>query len=399
MQTFDFAIIGGGVIGLTLARSLKKKYPTQSIAVLEKEPNLGAHSSGRNSGVIHAGFYYTADSLKAKFTREGNKRLHSYCKERRLKIRECGKLVVTRNEQEEADLDELYRRGEHNQVPLELISRDEAYKIEPRVKTLRRALWSPTTASIDPHEVLHALQKDCLQSGIEILFGTAYRGRDNDKIKTSKGDIAVGYTINAAGLYADRIARDFGFSKDYRILPFKGLYIYSNEPANSFKTNIYPVPNLKNPFLGVHFTVTVDGHVKIGPTAIPALWREQYGFFENFQMGEFCEVVFREMGLFFSADFDFRGLALEEIKKYSRKYMVKLASELAEGVDSKNYLKWGKPGIRAQLYNIKIKKLEMDFIFEGDKKSFHVLNAVSPGFTASMPFADYLVDRLTELAN
>jgi len=200
--------------------------------------------------------------------------------------------------------------------------------------------------------------------------------------------------INAAGLYADRVARDFGFSERYRILPFKGLYLYSNEPAGAFRTNIYPVPDLRNPFLGVHFTIKADGHAKIGPTAIPAFWREQYHGFDNFSFRELVEVLIREAGLMLSANFDFRKLAIEEIQKYYRPHLASLAARLAHGVKASDYTHWGEPGIRAQLLDIKSRKLEMDFVIEGDEKSTHVLNAVSPGWTCSIPFAGYVVDLI-----
>ena len=203
--------------------------------------------------------------------------------------------------------------------------------------------------------------------------------------------------MNASGLYADKIARNFNFSEHYRVLPFKGIYLYSDEPLFSFRTHIYPVPDLKNPFLGVHFTVSVDGRVKVGPTAIPAFWREQYGRFEGFKMNEFVDIFLRQAGLFFFSQFDFKKLAFEEISKYSKSYLVQLAGLLAHNVKVENFTKFGKPGIRAQLLNTKEKKLEMDFILEGDKKSMHILNAVSPGFTSSLPFAEFVTHKIQQL--
>jgi L-2-hydroxyglutarate oxidase LhgO len=160
------------------------------------------------------------------------------------------------------------------------------------------------------------------------------------------------------------------------------------------RTNIYPVPDLHNPFLGVHFTVAVDGRIKIGPTAIPALWRENYRGFSNFSAQEMIEITGLELGLLWRNEWGFRRLAFTELLKHSRGKMVKLASELATGVTVKNYFRWGKPGIRAQLYDIKKHRLEMDFRFEGDAHSFHVLNAVSPAFTCALPFTRYLFDEI-----
>lgn len=391
--TADFLVIGGGIMGVSLAREIKARFSDASVVVLEKEPGLGAHASGRNSGVIHAGFYYSADSLKAKLTRQGNQALTAYCDEHRIPINRCGKLVVARSAGDLPQLDELLRRGKANQVPLEPISADEARKIEPRVKTFERAIFSPTTSSADPRQVLHSMSGQAAAEGIEIRMGSAYLRRRNGAVETTQGAFSAGHVVNAAGLYADRVARDFGFSERYRILPFKGLYLYSEEPAGAFRTNIYPVPDLRNPFLGVHFTVRQDGKVKIGPTAIPAFWREQYRSFDNFKLGEFVEVLFREAGLMVSAGFDFRKLAVEELQKYSRKRLVALASELADGVHLDDYRKWAEPGIRAQLLDIKARKLEMDFVIEGDAHSTHLLNAVSPGWTCSIPFARHVIDR------
>ena len=186
-------------------------------------------------------------------------------------------------------------------------------------------------------------------------------------VRTSEGDLPAGYVINAAGLYADTIARDFGFSADYRILPFKGVYVYG-EDGEKLNTHVYPVPDLRHPFLGVHFTVRADGKVKIGPSAIPAFCREHYGGLRNFRPGECFDILRREAGLFARNDFGFH-----------------------------RDRRWGEPGIRAQLLNTKERKLEMDFRFEGDDRSFHVLNAVSPAFTCAGPFGRYLVDRVGEL--
>jgi L-2-hydroxyglutarate oxidase len=398
LQPADFLIVGGGIIGVCIARELRRRFPGKSVTVVEKETDCGLHASGRNSGVIHAGFYYTADSLKARFTRQGNLALRAYCAERKIPVRECGKLVVAQGPHDLPQIDELLRRGAANGVPLEAITEAEAKKIEPRVRTFERAIFSPSTASADPRQVIGAMRADAAAEGISFLTGCQYLRRTKGGISTSLGEISCGHLVNAAGLYADKVARDFGFSERYRILPFKGLYLYSEEPAGAFQTNIYPVPDLRNPFLGVHFTVRVDGRIKIGPTAIPALWRENYGGWKNFQMGELLEVFFREAGLMVSAGFDFQKLAIEEVRKFSRHHMVELAARLATGVKETDYRHWGEPGIRAQLFDIETRKLVMDFVIEGDKQSTHVLNAVSPGWTCSLPFSSHVVDRISSSA-
>jgi L-2-hydroxyglutarate oxidase LhgO len=389
---FDFLVVGGGVIGISVARALRRRHTSARICLLEKESAPGAHASGRNSGVLHAGFYYTADSLKARFCREGNRELREYILSRGLALNPCGKLVVAKDATELPRLDELLRRGTANGVRLEMVDAAHARRIEPRVRTHERALWSPDTATADPAEVIRSMRSDAEREGIRIRCDASYLGRTEEGVRSAAGEFRAGYVVNCAGLQADRVALDFGFSKDYRILPFKGLYLYSDEETGSFRTNIYPVPDLRNPFLGVHFTVTVDGHAKIGPTAIPAFWREQYSGFDRFDAAECLEIGWRDLGLLLFAGFDFRRLAYEELRKYSRSHLARLASVLAEGVRPENYRRWGKPGIRAQLMHLPTRKLEMDFVLQGDSRSFHVLNAVSPAWTCSLPFAEHIVD-------
>ena len=393
-MTSDFLVIGGGVIGLNIARRLRRAFSGASVRLIEKEIDCGLHASGRNSGVLHAGFYYSPDSLKAKLTWKGNQLLTTYCEEKGIPLNRCGKLVVARDRTEHAGLDELLRRGRANGITLESISEKEAKEIEPRVKTFQRALFSPATSTVDPALVMQAMKKDALEEGVQLHCGVRYLSLNKQQVATSGGTYDAGYVVNAAGLYADRIARDFGFADRYRILPFKGLYLYSTEPPGAIRTNIYPVPDLKNPFLGVHFTVAASGKAKIGPTAIPGLWREQYEGMTNFRLNEFLEVATRGVGLLASSNFDFKALAVREAAKYSKSKMVSLASDLAEGVKPEHYQSWGKPGIRAQLLDIKKRKLEMDFVLEGDKRSMHVLNAVSPAFTCSLPFSEYVCERI-----
>ena len=396
MISTDFLVIGGGIIGISIARALKRQYADASVTVIEKESACGQHASGRNSGVLHAGFYYTSDSLKAKFTRVGNQLLTEYCEKKGLPIHRCGKLVVAKDLNDHPAMDELLKRGRANGIPLQEITEQEARNIEPRVKTCDRALFSPTTSTVDPVRVLEEMIRDVRQDGVEIHSGTRYVKRDRVGVMTSAGMYNAGYVVNAAGLYADHIARDFGFSEHYRILPFKGLYLYSDEPAGTLHTNIYPVPDLHNPFLGVHVTVTAQGRAKIGPTAIPAFWREQYDGWTNFQFSELVDLISRQAGLLAFSGFDFKRLAIQEIKKYSRAYMVRLASSLIEGIKTEHFSSWGKPGIRAQLVDTRQRKLEMDFVVEGDDRSMHVLNAVSPGFTCSFPFSDYVCEKISQ---
>lgn len=394
-MTYDYLIIGGGIIGLAIARDLNMRFPSSKIAVLEKEADVAYHSSGRNSGVLHAGFYYTADSLKAKFTRDGNKQLRDYCYANNLRINECKKVVVAKDESELPSLFELDKRGKTNGVDVKIIDEKELFEIDPNVKTFKHALYSPNTATVDPVEVNQAIKNEIKNKGVEFFFGEGYQSRvDGNTIKTTKGNLLTATKlINAAGLYADKVAKDFGFSEKYTIIPFKGVYLKYHGKDKPVTTNVYPVPNLKNPFLGVHFTVTVDGTVKIGPTSMPAFWRENYEGFNQFSAGEAINVLTWEARLFLSNAFGFRSLAIDEIKKYNMKYFAGLAENLVKKLDVKGFDEWGKPGIRAQLLNKQSKELVMDFVVEGDNNSIHVLNAVSPAFTCSFPFAKWVVDN------
>jgi len=389
----DFLVVGGGILGVTISRELARCFPGRKIAVIEKESEIGTHASGRNSGILHAGFYYSADSLKAKFTKDGNAALTAYCLERGLRINRCGKLVVAQTENDLAGLDELLRRGRVNAVMLDELTAKEAAEIEPRIRTLDRAIFSPTTAAVDPVEVTYSLARDAAAAGVTIVCSAKYVGRAGATVRTSAGSIECGYLVNAAGLYADRVANDYGFGEHFRILPFKGVYLYADE-SERVRTNIYPVPNLANPFLGVHFTVTTLGRTKIGPTAIPAFWREQYHGWSRFSFLEAADIVPREAMLLARNDFNFRGLAVSEMKKYYRPNLIRLAGGMLKDLDPKRYSHWGKPGIRAQLLDTRTRKLVMDFHVEGDCKSMHILNAVSPGFTSSIPFATHVVEKI-----
>jgi L-2-hydroxyglutarate oxidase LhgO len=390
----DYVIIGAGIIGLALAKGLKEKFPNKKIIVLEKEKDVACHTSGRNSGVLHAGFYYTSNSLKAKFCKNGNEELKEYCRKHNLKINEVGKVVVTTNEKELEVLHELFRRGQKNGVEVYLIDEKELKEIDPNAKTYKQALWSPTTATVDPVEVCQSLKQKLVEEGVFFYFQTPYKKRLTDNtIKAGKYIFEAEKFINVAGLYADKIAKDFGFGEDYTIIPFKGVYLEYTKNDKPVRTNIYPVPNLKNPFLGVHFTIKVDGTIKIGPTAMPAFWRENYRGFSKIKLNELIKILYWEGVLFFTNAFGFRSLAIDEIKKYRKNYLISLAKKLVHRIDENGFTKWGKPGIRAQLLNTKTKKLVYDFVVEGDKNSLHILNAVSPAFTCAFPFTRWVIEN------
>ncbi len=277
MQECKFLIVGAGIIGLTIARELLLR-GHKDILVLEKEPGPGFHASGRNSGVLHAGIYYSADSLKARFCIDGNRMMKEYCRSKNLALVESGKVIVAPKEAHLSGLHELKNRAERNGAAVRLIDSSELKRLEPYAATYKDALHSPNTAVIDPLQILIALQKEIQGSGkATIRYNSEFEELEKDRtVRSSESSIRFEKLINAAGTYADRIAHQFDLGTDYRIQPFKGTYQQLNRPE-MVNGNIYSVPDLANPFLGIHFCKNVHGHVTLGPTAIPALSRENYG--------------------------------------------------------------------------------------------------------------------------
>ncbi len=390
----DYLIIGGGIIGLNIAKNLKQRDPKCEITLIDKEPELAMHSSGRNSGVLHAGFYYSADSLKAKFTKDGNKALREFCEKRGLHVNKCAKVVIATNEEELKGLEELKKRGDKNGVELSWMDENELSVKYPNIKTFKKALFSPTTSTVNPKELTLEFGKVIKEMGVTVLTNTAYIKKINKtEILTSQGSIKFKKIINCAGLYADKIAQEYGFAQNYVIIPFKGIYLKDKNNLSQLETNVYPVPNLANPFLGVHYTLAVDGAAKIGPTAIPAFWRENYKGLDNFKLEEMAQILFYEAKLFLTNAFGFRDLAFTEVRKYIKSHLINLASILTKDMNHKGYTAWSTPGIRAQLLDTKTLELVQDFVVEGDENSVHVLNAVSPAFTSSIPFTNWVVEN------
>ncbi len=373
-------VVGAGIVGMTLAYEWLNKNPNDEIVIIDKEAHEAFHSSGKNSGILHAGFYYNTDSLKAKLTADGNRLMKDFCRKKNVKINETGKLVVVKNEDEIKTLFELEKRSKANNAGAYIISEEEARKIDPNAKTYKYALYSPNTASVNPKEVCRVLRKDLENKGVRFLF----------KMPFEKFNESYDFLINAAGLYADKIAHSFGVGLNYTVLPFKGLYRKYLGKDKIIKTQIYPVPNIKNPFLGVHFTLMADDTIKIGPTAIPAFWREHYVGFERFNFSEFLEIVTLEIKMFFKHKW-FRDLAFYEMKFYNPKNLYLEAKKLVKKLPNnfKNY----PPGIRAQLVNLNDLSLVMDFLIEKTENQIHILNAVSPAFTASFAFAKYVLEE------
>lgn len=392
----DYVIIGSGVVGVSIGSELLRRNPKRRVVILEKEASAGLHASGRNSGVIHAGFYYSPDSLKARLTRDGNSQLREFALKRGLKIHSSGKVVVAQNSKDVSKVHDLYSRGIANGVDVEVVTALELRKLEPLASTHEVALWSPNTGVGDPVEFMTEFTKEFLELGGEISYGTLVKGFADNRLDTSEGEFHAGHIINASGLYADKIAAMFGFGSRYTMLPFLGLYIYAPKLKGTLKRHIYPTPDPRNPFLGVHLTTTVDGSVKVGPTAIPVLSREQYSLTSGFNAREFLEILGTYPKFALSPHHDVLSLLRTELPKLSRRVLVRQARKLAPSIKLEDFTQIGKPGIRAQLFDLKDNRLEMDFVVEGDAKSTHVLNAVSPAWTSCISFSKFVVDQMQE---
>ncbi len=387
----DVLIVGGGIIGLTLARELVSQ-GRGDIVVLEKEDDLGRHASGRNSGVLHAGIYYAPDSMKARSCLSGNRLMRAYCKERGLAVGENGKVIVARTEAELPTLEELHRRATANGARVEFVDEKQLADIEPSARTMGRALYSRDTAVVDPKAVLKALRADLESSGrVRIVTGCRFTGLSGPSAaETNLGRIAFQRFVNAAGAHCDRVARVFGLAHDMRLIPFKGIYKKLRKdavfPVNG---NIYPVPDIRNPFLGVHFTRSAAGDVYLGPTAIPAFGRENYGLFSGIDSG--APGIIAADAVLFVKNPAFRSVALTEPRKYLPSYFFRDAARLVKTFDPSLFEKASKVGIRPQLVDWNTKQLIMDFRVEAADGSVHVLNPISPAFTSSMDLARTIV--------
>lgn len=397
-RTVDFLVVGAGVLGLSLARELKQRHPDSQIIVFEKEPHLGKHASGRNSGVLHSGIYYPEGSLKARVCVEGARAMAAYCDEHQLPISRLGKVIVPTRPEDDAQLDLLYRRALANGARAELIDEARLRELEPEAKSASgRALHAPETAVVDPGAILERLAEDLRAQGVEIILGTAM-GEVDDRARTARAGgetYAYGHLYNAAGLHADRVAQGCGVGAQYTMMPFKGLY-YKLDPASGLDIHrlIYPVPDLNVPFLGVHFTKKVDGAVYLGPTAIPAFGRENYQGLEGLDLSESAAMLSRVARHYMDNKQGFRAYAHAESLRFFKPRFAEAARALAPRLEAKHLLPSDKVGIRAQLVDTEKNELVMDFLVERGQHSTHVLNAVSPAFTSAFSFARYMLDQV-----
>ena len=400
-KIFDVIIIGGGIVGLTIAYLISEKNKSLKLLIIDKEEKIGLHSSGRNSGVLHAGIYYKPDTLKAKVSVAGAKSLREWCEAESIPVLKCGKVISPQLIELDPQLDVLLARGKKNGAKVELIDENDFYKLVPDGRTSSgRALWSPNTCVVKPYLVLERLKNILKDRGVKFLLRSNIINCSlkQKSITLQRDNLCeekfYGHLFNCAGLQADRIAKKFNLAQDLSILPFKGLYwaLKDDAPFN-FKTNLYPVPNLNVPFLGVHVTPSPDGEVSLGPTAIPAFGRENYRGISNIEPLMSINFISMLISQFILNKGGFRQYATEQAILGLKPLFLNSAKLLIPKIESKHLKLSSKVGIRAQLFNKKEKKLIDDFYLETDSSSTHVLNAISPAFTASFSLANVIINK------
>jgi L-2-hydroxyglutarate oxidase LhgO len=399
-ESFDYIILGAGISGLAIARGLKKNDPSASILILEKESTLGVHGSGRNSGVMHSGIYYPENTLKAKVCLNGSRAMVEYCLEHGLPVNKLGKVIVPTSQEDDKQIDVLFARAKNNGATASIIDEQELKEIEPFARTASgRALFSPETAVVNPMLILEHISQNLIDQGVQIIFDSPCISANPEKleIQTKNNRYSYGHLINATGQFADQLAHLFDVGQEFVLLPFKGIYYKLAEDSGiNLQRLVYPVPDLNVPFLGVHSVKTIDGNSYFGPTAVPAFGRENYKWLEGINIKDAISISYHLCEQYIRNEQGFRQFSHEEAGRFLKPMFVKAAKKLIPAVEAKHLLSSDKVGIRAQLLNKNTHQLVMDFVVESRKDSTHVLNAISPAFTSSFSFSEYVIQKINE---
>ena len=392
---FDRVVVGGGIVGLAVAREVLLRNPGSRLALLEKEEALARHQSGHNSGVIHSGVYYRPGSLKARLCREGRERLLEFCDEKRIPYRISGKLIVAVRPRDLPPLEKIYANGRANGVPgLERIGPDGIREREPHARGLG-AIWVPSAGVIDYRAVAEALAEDVRARGGEILVtrrAVRIAARpDGAAVETAEGTIAAGRVFGCAGLQSDRLARSADGREDLRIVPFRGdYYVLRPEARDLIRSMINPVPDPRFPFLGVHFTRRLDGEVLAGPNAVLSLAREGYGRFRVDLADDWSTLSWP--GFWRFAGRHWRTGVAEVWRDYVKAAYARRLRAFVPAIRTADLLP-GPCGIRAQALG-RDGRLVDDFVVRSEGAVAHVVNAPSPAATSSLAIAREVVDRV-----
>jgi L-2-hydroxyglutarate oxidase len=391
---FDLAVIGGGIVGLATAWRFTQRYPGRDVLVLEKEAELAVHQTGRNSGVLHSGIYYRPGSLRAANCRTGKQAMEEFCRAEGLPFDICGKVIVAVNEGELPALERIYQRGQANGIRCEIIERGRLAELEPHAAGIR-AIYVPEAGIVDFRAVAARLAERIRQAGGQIVLDARVvslrREADRLQVVTTAGDFAARWAVNCAGLHSDRVTALSGVRPQAKIIPFRGEYFELQPQARRLCRNlIYPVPDARFPFLGVHFTRLVGGGIECGPNAVLALAREGYrktdinvrDLLESLTYGGFLRLAAKY----------WRVGAAEMWRSLSKAAFVRALQRLVPEIRADD-LTPAPSGVRAQAVS-PAGEIVDDFVIEEADRVVNVCNAPSPAATAALNVGNLVVDRL-----
>ena len=395
MTTYDLAVIGGGIVGLATTLALMQRNPHLKIIIIEKEAEVASHQTGHNSGVIHSGIYYKPGSLKAQLCVSGARKMEEFCEENRIPYNLIGKVIIATEPNELPRLQMLHERAQANGVPgVKAITSEQVREIEPHVSSIK-GLHSPRTGIVDYLEVSKAMRRINEQQGVTMQLGARVLGVAQNmtevRIQTTQGEVAANYVVNCAGLYSDVVARMFGQASDVRIVPFRGeYYMLKPEKHHLVKGLIYPVPDPRFPFLGVHFTRTMHNEVEAGPNAVLAFAREGYTL-GKINVGEFAGTLAYRGFWTMAAKYWRMGMG-EFYRSFSKAAFVRSMQRMLPEIKAEDVVRGGA-GVRAQALSAKGELVD-DFRIIETANSLHVLNAPSPAATASLAIGEYIAAKV-----
>ncbi|MBJ7538437.1 L-2-hydroxyglutarate oxidase [Marinomonas transparens] len=391
---YDIAVIGAGIVGLSTAWQLQKRYPQWNIVLIDKEQEVGTHQTGHNSGVIHAGVYYAPGSLKAKFCKQGAEATKTFCHKHHIDFDQCGKLLVATNELEKQRMDALYTRCLENDLEVIKLDEEQLKEREPNVKGIG-ALFVPSTGIVNYRHVCQKLAELFVKGGGDLRLGSEVvdlsESHEQVTITLDNDVVSASYLVSCSGLMADRLTKMLNIPTDFQIIPFRGEYYQLPSKFNNVVNHlIYPIPDPDLPFLGVHLTRMIDGSVTVGPNAVQGWKREGYGrinisprdILDMVRFSGFWKLLFKHWrtGLVETKNSWYKPGYLAQVRKYCEQ--IKLED-----------LQYYPAGIRAQAV-MKDGSLVHDFLFSQSTRTLHVCNAPSPAATSAFPIGAYIVDTL-----
>ena len=400
LNTFDYIIIGGGIVGVSTAWQLQQRFPDKRIAIIEKESQFACHQTGHNSGVIHAGVYYQPGSLKAKFCKEGVQATIEFCKDNGIHFEQCGKLLVATNELEKERMLALYERCAENGIEAELLDQSQLKQREPNISGIG-AIFVKQTGIVNYQEVTTKMAERFQQLGGTVFLEHEVVGLSEDasgvRVRAKHGQQEVPFTadylIACSGLMADRTTKMLGIKTDFQIIPFRGEYYRLPAKHNHIVNHlIYPIPDPDLPFLGVHLTRMIDGSVTVGPNAVQGWKREGYGKI-NISMNDIFDML-RFTGFWRVLKNNFKVGLIETFNSWWKPGYLKTVQKYCPSLTLKDLQPY-PAGIRAQAV-LKDGSMVHDFLFAQSSRSLHVCNAPSPAATSALPIGNYICEKITQ---